>query len=78
MIAGAVLPIDRESLHTCKTVRIGRIRADSKFDIVWSPEKPIRPVPFPIYRSRAQWGVFLNSLFEGWGGLWANPGPVEK
>ncbi len=53
-----IVYVDPESLHTWKVMRIGRIRADGQFDIVWSLEKPIRPVPFPIYRSRAQWGAY--------------------
>jgi urea transport system substrate-binding protein len=54
-------------------VRIGRMRSDGQFDIVWESGKPVRPVPYPPYRSRAQWDAFLQALHDGWHG-WANPG----
>jgi urea transport system substrate-binding protein len=47
--------MDPELLHLWKTPRIGRIRPDGQFDIVWSARKPMPPVPFPISRSREEW-----------------------
>ena len=47
---------------------------DGQFDIVWSSEKPIRPVPYPISRSQSEWNKFLDDLYKGWGKQWANPG----
>lgn len=69
--------LEAENQHLWKVVRIGRIRSDAQFDIVWSTERPIRPVPFPQTRTRADWEAFLQSLNDGWGGAWANPGPVN-
>ncbi len=66
--------VDEENQHTWKTVQIGKINAEGQFDIVWSSEKPVRPVPYPIYRSRSEWDKFLNDLYTGWGNQWANPG----
>ena len=66
--------IDGENQHTWKIVRIGKIRPDGQFEIVWSSEKPIRPVPFPVYRSKVEWNQFLTDLFKSWGDKWANPG----
>ena len=66
---------DPRNRHTWKTVRIGRIRADGQFQVVWDSGAPIRPEPFPAYRSRAQWRLFLDTLYQGWGGRWANPEP---
>jgi len=66
--------VDAENNHTWKTVRIGKVRKDGQFDIVWSSEKPVRPVPYPIYRTKSQWDKFLKGLYEGWGGNWANLG----
>ena len=70
---GAVY-LDGENQHTWKLVRIGKIRKDGQFDIVWSSEKPVRPVPYPIYRAKSEWQAFLENLYTGWGGSWANPG----
>lgn len=66
--------IDSNNQHTWKTVRVGKIKADGQFDIVWSSDKPIRPVPYPISRSKAEWDNFLNSLYHGWNQNWANLG----
>jgi urea transport system substrate-binding protein len=66
--------IDRPTQHTWKTVRIGRIRQDRQFDVLWSSEVPVRPAPYPIYRFRSEWDLFLISLYDGWGHQWANAG----
>lgn len=71
---GGMVYVDADTNHTWKVVRIGRIRKDGQFDIVWSSEKPVRPVPYPPSRSREEWETFLTGLKDGWGGSWANPG----
>ncbi|MEY2855961.1 MAG: hypothetical protein RLZZ74_270, partial [Cyanobacteriota bacterium] len=35
--------------HISKTVRIGEIREDGLFDIVWSTEAPLEPIPWNQY-----------------------------
>jgi urea transport system substrate-binding protein len=72
---GVVLT-DPDTQHTWRNVRIGQIRADGQFDIVWDSGKPVRPVPYPIYRSPQQWNDFLNALYQGWGGRWSAPAPA--
>ncbi|MBW4612430.1 MAG: urea ABC transporter substrate-binding protein [Desmonostoc vinosum HA7617-LM4] len=69
-----VVYIDSNNQHTWKTVRVGKIKADGQFEIVWNSDKPIRPVPYPISRSKAEWEIFLNTLYTGWNQNWANPG----
>ena len=66
--------IDPDNLHTWKYVRIGKIRDDGQFDVVWSSDKPIQPVPYPASRSKEEWNSFLDKLHKGWNGNWANPG----
>lgn len=73
-----VVITDPDTQHTWRNVRIGRIRADGQFDIVWDSGKPVRPVPYPIYRSPQQWNDFLNALQQGWGGKWAAPAEGER
>lgn len=71
---GNLVYVDPENHHIWKTVRIGKIRNDGQFDIVWDSEKPVQPVPFPGTRSELEWNQFLASLYAGWGQTWANPG----
>ncbi len=68
-----IVTVDSETQHTWRPVSIGRIRGDGQFDLVWSTDKPIRPIPYPRSRSQSEWESFLNDLYRGWGG-WANPG----
>jgi urea ABC transporter urea binding protein len=71
---GGMVYVDRTTQHTWKVVRLGRIRPDGQFDVVWSSEHPVRPVPYPVYRRQAEWDDFLLQLYRGWGGQWVNPG----
>lgn len=70
--------IDPESQHTWKIVRIGKIQSDGQFEIVWDSEKPVRPIPFPSYRTPAKWKTFLQELYKSYGNNWANPGTDKK
>ena len=67
-----IVSIDAENQHAWKTVRIGKIREDGQFDIVWTSDKPVRPRPYSGHRTKLEWEAFLNALYEGWGGNWAN------
>ena len=69
-----IIAVDPETQHTWRPVFIGRIRPDGQFDVVWSSRAAVRPVPFPISRSRLDWERFVSGLYESWGGRWANPG----
>jgi hypothetical protein len=71
---GGLVCVDFYNNHTFKTVRIGKIQKDGQFDVVWSSETPVHPVPYPISRSKADWNAFLEKLYQVWDGNWANPG----
>ncbi len=66
--------LDHENNHTWKTVRIGIIRRDGQFDIVWDSGKPVQPVPYPVNRTKAEWNQFLQKLYIMWDKQWENPG----
>jgi urea transport system substrate-binding protein len=68
-----IIAIDPETQHTWRPVFIGRIRSDGQVDVVWSSRTAVRPMPFPISRSRLEWEQFVADLYRGWGGRWANP-----
>jgi urea transport system substrate-binding protein len=69
-----IIAVDPETQHTWRPVFIGRIRSDGQVDIVWTSRTAVRPMPFPISRSRPEWERFVADLHRGWGGQWANPG----
>jgi urea transport system substrate-binding protein len=68
-----IIAIDPETQHTWRPVFIGRVRSDGQFDIVWSSRTAVRPVPFPISRSRPEWEAFVSDLQRSWGGQWGKP-----
>ena len=68
-----VVSIDAETLHTWRPFYLGKIRGDGQFEIVWALEKPVRPVPYPILRSRADWNAFVEKLYTTWGTSGFNP-----
>jgi urea transport system substrate-binding protein len=69
-----IVYVDAENQHTWKTVRIGKVREDGQFAILWTSERSIRPLPYPAFRLKPEWETFLDGLYRGWGGDWANPG----
>ncbi len=68
--------LDASTQHAWKASRIGRIRADGLFDVVWNSGTPIRPAPFPIWQTRAYWEGGVEGFYREWGGRWSNPGRV--
>nr|WP_236622145.1 transporter substrate-binding protein [Rhodopirellula maiorica] len=62
--------IDPETQHCFKTPRVGQIRSDGQFQIVWSAAQPVRPEPYPASRTAADWKTFLHDLYVGWGNQW--------
>ncbi len=68
-----IIAVDPATQHTWRPVSIGRVRQDGQFDIVWTSKTAVRPVPFPISRTRTQWQEFVEALARGWGGKWAAP-----
>ncbi len=66
--------IDHENQHLSKVVRIGQVLPDGQFKIVFSSENPIKPEPFPDYKTKEQWNSFLVELYHGWDENWANMG----
>ena len=62
--------VDAETNYVWKTVRIGKIRKDGRFNIIWSSGVSVKPVPFPKNRSKNSWQGFLKSLYYRWGRKW--------
>ena len=57
--------------HVLKATRIGKLRKDGQFDVVWVSERLRRPRPYPVYRTREEWVQKLQSLYKGWNNHWS-------
>ena len=69
-----IVGIDPNNQHLAKIIRIGEILPGGQFKIISSTEEPIKPIPYPTYKTVSEWDEFLNSLYTSWGGKWANTG----
>jgi urea transport system substrate-binding protein len=71
--ARGAVRVDGNNQHLWQAARIGRVREDGQFDIVWESDI-LPPANFPASRSRSEWQQLLDSLYEAWGRNWASPG----
>lgn len=65
--------VDPTTQHLVRLARIGQIRPDGQFAIVWTSPEPVIPQPFPATRTTVDWRGFLTDLQNGWGGKWSAP-----
>jgi urea transport system substrate-binding protein len=68
--------IDEKTQHAYRTALIGEIVAGESgldFNVVDTSRDPVRPEPFPHWRTEKEWKGFLDGLYTKWGGRWANP-----
>ncbi|MGB0682239.1 MAG: urea ABC transporter substrate-binding protein [Magnetovibrionaceae bacterium] len=74
---GGIVYIDPENQHTWRRVLIAQAQPEGTFRVVWNSQRPIRPVPYPGFRSKAEWEAFLEDLYTGWGNHWAAQEALE-
>jgi len=68
---GGPIEIDKDTLHTYMIPRFGKIVGPGKFEIIQGNDnKPIRPIPYPRYRSQENWETYLKSLHSSWDNKW--------
>ncbi len=70
-----LVKIDPENNHVWKNVRIAKILKDGQFEVLWGSNNPIKPVPYPNYKSNNDWNKELMSFYYNWDENWAN---IEK
>jgi len=57
-----VVAVDATNLHLWKIARIGQAQKNGQFNIIWESDAPIRPVPYPSYRSKKEWHKIAKAL----------------
>ncbi len=72
-IHGVRVRVDPSNQHTWKTFELGKIGAQNQIEVVDTGQQTLPPIPFPGSRTRAEWNVFLDSLYSRWDRNWANP-----
>ena len=62
---------DPESNHAYRKFLLGKIEPDGSFKIInLENNNPIRPEPYPRYRSKEGWDKFLDDLYNKWNKNW--------
>lgn len=64
-----VVSVDFTNNHLWKAVRIGKVRADGQFDVVWQFDRPLRPAPYPFYRTRSGWAAIQKAGIQRGAGV---------
>ncbi|WP_295578558.1 urea ABC transporter substrate-binding protein [uncultured Lamprocystis sp.] len=57
-----IVAVDAATRHLWRRVYVGKARDDGQFDVTEISEAPVRPVPFPPYRSRDEWLELVQTL----------------
>jgi urea transport system substrate-binding protein len=55
-----IVAVDPRTRHLWKHVRIGKVGADGQFEEVFASSTPIRPAPWPHYRTREEWQALVT------------------
>ncbi|MGZ8159058.1 MAG: urea ABC transporter substrate-binding protein [Methylobacter sp.] len=55
-----IAAVDTDTRHLWKMMRVGKVRPDGQFEQVTASSAPLRPSPWPGYRSREAWQVLLE------------------
>jgi urea transport system substrate-binding protein len=50
-----ILAVDAATRHLWKPVRVGKVRAQGGFEIVFDLGERLKPEPYPAYRARSEW-----------------------
>jgi urea transport system substrate-binding protein len=57
-----IVTVDAASRHLWKMARIGQLQPDGQFRQVWATSQPMRPTPYPFYRSPHEWRGIIKGL----------------
>lgn len=59
-----IASVDRMTQHIWKMVRVGKAQQDGQIEQVHALDRPMRPVPYPGYRSRSDWTEVERSIAD--------------
>jgi urea transport system substrate-binding protein len=65
---------DNKELNSWKMIRVGKLRSDGQFTIVWDSGSQVQPLNFPIFKEKKEWEQFINDLYVQWGNRWSKIG----
>lgn len=57
-----VVAVDPATRHLWKRVRVGRVRPDGQFEPVFTSHALLRPMPWPLQRSREAWQALMDAM----------------
>jgi urea transport system substrate-binding protein len=57
-----IVSVDRFTRHLWRDVKIGQIQHNKQFKVIWQSGQNIRPQPFPLWHSKAEWQQALKAL----------------
>lgn len=60
-----IISVDKATRHVWKRVRIGKSEPDGQFKELQASPYPLRPEPFPSYRSNAEWQQIVDEISRG-------------
>lgn len=55
-----IAAVDAGTRHLWKMMRVAKVRPDGQFEQVFASSAPLRPTPWPGYRSRESWQALLE------------------
>lgn len=59
-----IVSVDQANRHLWKMARIGQVQPDGRLKQVWATDNPLRPTPFPFYRTRREWQALVADLIQ--------------
>lgn len=57
---GGITSVDAATRHVWKHVRIGQVTPGGQFTEIYASNHPVRPAPWPAYRSREEWQSLIR------------------
>jgi urea transport system substrate-binding protein len=74
--------IDPDNLHAWRTAQVGKVVPGKTFpldvEVVATSPSPLRPRPFPRWKTEKEWDVFMQGVKGKLGGAWEKRRPSRE